>query len=119
MPTGPPGSAMSPDVKPMLHVPGLMIPEQLGLVGGLDEEDRALRHAPILLQNMVAVVQPDAQDRAGPREGCQQPDSRGVVSAVGVSQHRVVDRVEQSPRTVSSPSSPALSRAIMSPGIAS
>ena len=30
MPTGPPGSAMSPEVMPMLHFPGLMIPGQFG-----------------------------------------------------------------------------------------
>ena len=30
MPTGPPARAMSPDVIPMLHLPGLMMPGQLG-----------------------------------------------------------------------------------------
>src|SRR6516165_1885139 len=30
MPTGPPGSAISPEVMPMLHFPGLMIPGQFG-----------------------------------------------------------------------------------------
>ena len=30
MPTGPPGSAISPAVMPMLHLPGLMMPGQFG-----------------------------------------------------------------------------------------
>ena len=30
MPTGPPGRAMSPEVMPMLHLPGEMMPGQLG-----------------------------------------------------------------------------------------
>ena len=30
MPTGPPASAMSPEVMPMLHFPGLMMPGQFG-----------------------------------------------------------------------------------------
>ena len=30
MPTGPPGNALSPGVKPILHLPGVMIPGQFG-----------------------------------------------------------------------------------------
>ena len=30
MPTGPPGMAMSPEVMPMLHLPGEMMPGQFG-----------------------------------------------------------------------------------------
>ncbi len=79
MPTGPPASAMSPEVMPMLHFPGLMMPGQFGprrRVSGEFLDQAVVRHRLVLGRDALG----DADDE---RDACFGRLDDGVGRAAG------------------------------------